>query len=461
MQEEYSKPRPVGRRLTKARIETCRLAQNTPVDGRVGRGDLAVLAQNLPCTKLINGSESHLLVTLINTAPKECFEAGGHPVVFKSNQQIGFEIDRSPGRVSRLLSRLFDAGLLAMQDSGNYKRYPVRNEEGAIVSACGIDLRVLIARYDELVQLVQKAREEKRRSTAAIRRYRGLVRHIRAALAAADDLIDRQRKTIERRLETVLRAVGTISQAPSAMLEKAALLLQWLLERLFGLQKHREEAAQESDETVNQTCPHVENDMQRQNTTRHQIVKSNEMRSSANAEQPNSNEAGYASQNLALENKGVGRATANNPPTRVPAALQDVLSAFPALGMLPETPKSWRDLVRLSGHLCAMLGISEHARAAAFEAMGEQNAAVAIALTWERTDRGEVSSPGGFLRALTSRALTGELHLSRSVHALIKRALTGDQSRESVASPGTVQNGAGGDLHVSEALLRSLGNRKW
>lgn len=140
--------RPIGRRITPQRAQFRRLAESADI-GTVTRAQLAVLAQSLTCTGLINGTESHLLVALINTVPAESFDRSGRPIVFKSNQQLAFEIGRSIGRVSRMLSSLFDAGLITMQDSGNYKRYPIRNSDGEITDGCGIDLRILIVRYAE------------------------------------------------------------------------------------------------------------------------------------------------------------------------------------------------------------------------------------------------------------------------------------------------------------------------
>ncbi|TIU24201.1 MAG: replication protein C, partial [Mesorhizobium sp.] len=182
MGDPYPQLRPIGRRVTPQRAEFRRLAQSAEV-GTVTRGQLAVLAQNLPCTGLINATEAHLLVTLINTASADAFDKAGRPIIFKSNQQLAFEINRSTGRVSRLLSSLFDAGLITMQDSGNYKRYPVRNAHGSVVDGCGIDMRILIVRYRELDELVRQAKAERAAASAALRRYRGALRNLRYALA--------------------------------------------------------------------------------------------------------------------------------------------------------------------------------------------------------------------------------------------------------------------------------------
>ncbi|WP_037471373.1 plasmid replication protein RepC [Sinorhizobium fredii] len=410
--------RPIGRRITPQRAQFRRLAESADIR-TVTRAQLAVLAQSLTCTGLINGTESHLLVALINTVPTEAFDRSGRPIVFKSNQQLAFEIGRSAGRVSRMLSSLFDAGLITMQDSGNYKRYPIHNGDGEITDGCGIDLRILIVRYAELDELVRQVRAEKKAADAALRRYRGALRNARSALSAAAELSEQALGRIGSRIERVSDFVGVAGKASSRMLRRATALLEWLLERLMQLPRRSAEA----QETQNMTCPYVENGMHVQITTPHPFDDSREKRRSANAEQLNSLKAGSASKWAFEESLGRRRSEIKRP-RRLPqamVALQDVIRAVPALKTYGFAPTSWADLARAVPLLCRFAGISEDARARAVEQMGEQQAAVAVAVTLEKYDRQEVSSPGGYLRAMTDRARAGELHLARSVFGLAAR----------------------------------------
>jgi replication initiation protein RepC len=412
-------PRPIGRRITPQRAQNRRLAQSAKM-GTVTRAQLAVLAQSLTCTGLIKGTESHLLVALINTAPAEAFDKSGRPIVFKSNQQLAFEIGRSVGRVSRMLSRLFDTGLITMQDSGNYKRYPIRNGEGEITDGCGIDLRILVARYAELDELVRQVRAEKKAADAALRRYRGALRNARHALATAAEHSEYILGRIGARVDRVSNLVGIAGKASSRMLRRATALLEWLVERLMHLPPRSAEA----QETANMTCPYVENGMHRQITTPHPFAASNEERRSADAEQHRSLTAGSASK-WALEESLRRRRREINQPPHLPqamVALQDVLRAAPALKTYGFAPKSWADLVRAAPLMCRFAGISEDARRRAVAQMGEQQAAVAVAVTLEKYERQDVSSPGGYLRAMTDRARAGELYLARSVFGLAARS---------------------------------------
>ncbi|RMI15012.1 plasmid replication protein RepC [Sinorhizobium meliloti] len=410
--------RPSGRRITPQRAQFRRLAGSAEI-GTVTRAQLAVLAQSLTCTGLINGTESHLLVALINTASAESFDRSGRPIVFKSNQQLAFEIGRSVGRVSRLLSRLFDAGLITMQDSGNYKRYPIRNGDGVITDGCGIDLRILMVRYAELDERVRRVRAQKKAADAALRRYRGALRNARYALLAAAQLSEESSSRIGSRIERVSNIVGIAGKASTRVLRRATALLECLIERLMQLPRRSAEA----QAMQNTACPYVENDMHKQITTPHPFEQSNQERRSAYAEQLSSPKAGFASK-WAFEESLRRRRSEINQPLRLPQAmvsLQDVIRAVPALKTYGFAPTSWADLARAVPLMCRFAGISEDARARAVEQMGEQQAAVAVSVTLEKYDRQEVSSPGGYLRAMTDRAAAGELHLARSVFGLAAR----------------------------------------
>lgn len=418
MGETQMNLRPTGRRITPQRAHFRRLAETAEI-GTVTRTQLAVLVQSLPCVGLINGTESHLLLALVNTAQADSFDKSGRPIIFKSNQQLAFEIGRSVGRVSRMLSRLFDAGLITMQDSGNYKRYPIRNGQGQITDGCGIDLRILILRFAELDERVRRARAEKKAADAALRRYRGALRNARQAVAIANEHTERVVKLIEGRIDRVSDRVGVAGKATSSVLRRATALLEWFVERLMRLPRR----SAEGHETQNMTCPHVENGMHKQTTTPYPLGDSSDERRSANAEQFGSVKAGCASKWALEESLGPRRSEINRP-QRLPqamVALQDVVRALPALKSYGFTPASWGDLARAVPLMCRFAGISEDARRRAVEQMGEQQAALAVAVTLEKYDRQDVKSPGGYLRALTDRAAAGELHLARSVFGLAAR----------------------------------------
>lgn len=419
MGEALQPLRRVGRKQTPQRTEFRRLAQSAEI-GTVTRSQLIGLAQSLPCLGLINGTEAHLLVVLINTAPAESYDKGGRPIVFKSNAALAFDVGRSEGRVSRILSRLFDAGVITMQDSGNYKRYPVRNADGSIADACGIDLRVLIARFAELDGMVRQAKAEKKALNANLRRYRGAVRNLRYALVSVEALPARLRALIEKRFTRVLDAVGIASRATSAVLRRATALIEWIIERAMQMPRRN----QTFDRNEDSTCPCAENDMHKQTTNPYSLENSRGEMRSAHAEQLNFHRTGFAGKRAFEKSLGRNLSQVNQPdhPPQTLVTLQDLLRAIPALttyGM--SRPRTWAELARLAPQICRMAGISDDARRRAVDQMGEQAAAIAIAITLQKFDERQVMSPGGYLRAMTERAAAGELHLARSVFGLAAR----------------------------------------
>ncbi|MEE9926438.1 MAG: replication initiation protein RepC [Brucella anthropi] len=151
--------------------------------------------------------------------------------------------------------------------------------------------------------------------------------------------------------------------------------------------------------------------------------RKDEMRS-AYAEQLSFPKTGFAGKK-ALEKSLERNSSQVNQPHYSPqalVALQDLLRAIPALTTYGVSrPRTWTELARLAPQICRMAGISEDARCRAVDQMGEQAAAIAIAITLQKFDERQVKSPGGYLRAMTARAAAGELHLARSVFGLAAR----------------------------------------
>ncbi|WP_281432602.1 helix-turn-helix domain-containing protein, partial [Bartonella taylorii] len=83
-----------GRKLSAHHIEYRKLAESAQI-GSVSRGQLIGLAKRMKKASLIKGTESELLLELLDTAPRELFEKGGVPIVFKSNRQLSYDIKRS------------------------------------------------------------------------------------------------------------------------------------------------------------------------------------------------------------------------------------------------------------------------------------------------------------------------------------------------------------------------------
>jgi replication initiation protein RepC len=82
---------------------------------------------------------------------------------------------------------------------------------------------------------------------------------------------------------------------------------------------------------------------------------------------------------------------------------------------------SWRDLIATAGLARAALGISADAWLEAQETMGTGDAAVIIAAILQKGEA--ISSPGGYLRALSAKARAKEFSIGPVLMALLRGKL--------------------------------------
>ena len=102
----------------------------------------------------------------------------------------------------------------------------------------------------------------------------------------------------------------------------------------------------------------------------------------------------------------------------MPIPLELVLKACPdILDYAPEPPRHWRQFAEVAARVRAMMGITTPVWHEACQAMGEGRAAVTIAAMLQRFDK--LRSPGGYLRALTRKAMEGAFSPGPMVMALL------------------------------------------
>ncbi|EJF82668.1 helix-turn-helix domain-containing protein [Bartonella rattimassiliensis] len=226
-----------GRKLSAHHLEFRELAENAQM-GTVSRGQLFGLVKKLGQAGLIKDTEAKLLSNLLSTTSNESFEKGGVPIVFKGNRRLSYDLRRSESRVSFLLSVLYDKGLIVMRDSGNFKRYPISNKDADIVTACGIDLRILIARYDELTQIADSILEARleayEKKEEALKCFKGLVRQIKSSYALIE--VTPLMTMVFSRVQKIIDIIGRPAKASVEKLHKAIRLFELILKRFF---KHK------------------------------------------------------------------------------------------------------------------------------------------------------------------------------------------------------------------------------
>lgn len=106
----------------------------------------------------------------------------GRPVVYARNRTIATHVPFGERRISELVARLADRGIVTRCYSANGKRWSVRDRDERLIEARGIDLTPMIERIDELVLIGERHRAERERHDALARRITERRVHLRDAL---------------------------------------------------------------------------------------------------------------------------------------------------------------------------------------------------------------------------------------------------------------------------------------
>lgn len=335
-----------------------------------------------------------VLNALLTFYPEQELSEASNLIVFPSNAQLAIRANGIAGTTLREnLALLVQAGLIQRNDSPNGKRYARKGNDGGIETAYGFSLAPLLARAEELAVMAHQVADESRRLRVIKERITITRRDIRKLISAAmEEGAEGNWQSVEDALVSAIARLKTAKTAAS---------LEACLDELTLL----------SEEAVNmlevQLIPQKSDTNDSGN--RHHIQNSNT--ESLNELEPSSG-------------KEQGAGELQKP--RVPAG---PIKAFPLGMVLRACPQisdyatggvisHWRDLMTAAVVVRTMLGVSPSAYQEACEAMGPENAAVAMACVLERA--GHINSPGGYLRDLTRRAERGEFSLGPMLMALLR-----------------------------------------
>ena len=292
----------------------------------------------------------------------------------------------------RHIAILVEAGLIVRKDSANGKRYARKSDDGQIESAFGFDLSPLLARAEELAMLAQQVTADR----AALRRARESLticrRDVRKLITAAmEEGADGDWQSVE---DVYVALVGRIPRVPTlagttAILDEMQMLREEVLNRLEILENSQNSSTNDA---------HSE-----------QHIQNSKPESFSEFEPSSRNEQGAKSSSSHQPKNELGRA--------FPLGL--VLKACPTIvDYTPGGVGSWRDLMSAAVVVRSMLGVSPSAYQDACEALGPENAAVAVACILERANF--INSAGGYLRDLTRRGERGEFSLGPMIMALLR-----------------------------------------
>jgi replication initiation protein RepC len=91
---------------------------------------------------------------------------------------------------------------------------------------------------------------------------------------------------------------------------------------------------------------------------------------------------------------------------------------------LGTTLNDWNQMHRIAGKIRPMIGMTEQAWSHAQEKLGFREATAAMALIFEKFSKGDLKSPGGYLRGMVNKAEKGALHLERSFYKRLRQLET-------------------------------------
>lgn len=342
-----------------------------------------------------------VLQGLISYFPDDALGGNAEMVVFPSNKAICERLNGMPcSTMRRHLTRLIEAGLLVRRDSPNGKRYVRKHGEERV--AFGFDLSPLYCRAEEIARAAEAVREAEDR----VRRLREVVSLMRRDLAALAEFG-----------EEIQPGLGIWDQ----LRDTAALTARALRRKLSleDLSAYRTELATLLDQARN-VIDGTETEEMDTNDAHFERHHHNSNTDSIDFE-PALEQGGAAA--VAQEPKPDDpEADDEEPDTRrlpkIPLHL--VIAGCPSLKTFYQGDvRHWHQLFDAACHVRPAMGISASAWEEAQRFMGPEQASIVIVAMLERF--ADIRSPGGYLRALTSKAAAGEFSCAPMVMALIGR----------------------------------------
>jgi len=375
----------VGRQLESAEIKAGKTADKWKVFRDVCEARALLGVQDRALT---------VLDALLSFYPQNELSEDRGLVVFPSNAQLAVRAHGITGTtLRRHLAALVEAGLISRKDSPNGKRYAHKDRSGEIEQAYGFSLAPLLARVEELANLAQQTAAARKRFLITKEALSICRRDVRKLISAAmEEGAAGNWAVIE---EQYLDLVRRIPRTPSIE------TLEPILEEMGMLR----------DEIVNILESQVKSQKSNANDARFERHIQNSNTESINELEPSS---------------GKEQGESPNPAKR---RTHEPLKAFPLAMVLKASPdiadygpggriENWRDLMAAAVVVRSMLGVSPSAYQDACDAMGPENAAVAVACILERA--GHINSAGGYLRDLTRKAERGEFSLGPMLMALMR-----------------------------------------
>jgi replication initiation protein RepC len=338
---------------------------------------------------------------LLSFFPDDALGGNAEMVVFPSNKAICERLNGMPcSTMRRHIARLVDAGLLMRRDSPNGKRYVRKHGEERV--AFGFDLSPLYCRSEEVARAADAVREAEDR----VRRLREVVSLMRRDLAALAEFG-----------EEIQPGLGLWDQfRDKAVLTARALRRKLTLEELSAYRTDLEALLDRARNVIDDP----ETEEMNTNDASFERHHHNSNKESIDLE-PALEKGGAAADAPDVETDAPGADVEEADTRRVPKIpLHLVIAGCPSLKTFYQGDiRHWHQLFDAACHVRPAMGISASAWEEAQRFMGPEQASIVVVAMLERF--ADIRSPGGYLRALTSKAAAGEFSCGPMVMALMSR----------------------------------------
>lgn len=373
----------------------------------------------------------HAVDWLFRFTQAQDWGAGGRPIVWPSAALQQTALGLSPTQVKAINRALIEAGVIAMRDSPNGKRYGQRDARGQIVEAYGFDLSPLALRHAEFVRLAEQGRAERlllgrlrRRATIA---RKGIAQILEAAAEYGLDGEEWQQLARESgQLVRVLRGIEHPDEVTLGVesLERRQRLARERLETQLAEHPIRVSKAVETDPRGSENRPHQYTYKPPLDPLPDTVAARDErwsdavgpIRTGSATAGPEKPDSGRSMERTELD--GPGFRLGSDELLRLAPRLRDYV---------PSATPSWPQLVEAADWLRGDLGVSRSLWGEACLAMGREQAALALALVSARPASHFQTSAGGYFHGMVAKAKAGELHLARTIWGL--RARNRDATR--------------------------------
>ncbi|MCA3512589.1 MAG: replication initiation protein RepC [Rhodobacter sp.] len=342
-----------------------------------------------------------VLQGLLSFFPDDALGGNAEMVVFPSNKAICERLNGMPcSTMRRHLARLVEAGLLMRRDSPNGKRYVRKHGEESV--AFGLDLSPLYCRTEEIARAAEAVREAEDR----VRRLREVVSLMRRDLAALAEFG-----------EEIRPGLGLWDQfRDKAVLIARALRRKLTLEELSAYRTDLEALLDHARNVIDGP----ETEEMNTNGAKFERHHHNSNEESIDFE-PALEKGGAAAGAPDVETDAPVADVEEADTRRVPKIpLHLVIAGCPSLKTFYQGDiRHWHQLFDAACHVRPAMGISASAWEEAQRLMGPEHASIVVVAMLERF--ADIRSPGGYLRALTSKAAAGEFSCGPMVMSLMSR----------------------------------------